>query len=509
MLAKIRSSSWQRFATLFDNTSMIYLLAVTILAALVALGLWRRYLTTISDVPGPVLASVSRAWYLWRLVRGDIDTHCIALHEKHGPFVRISHDEISVCHPEAIRQVLLSPLPKAEWYEIMSLPDARYQTPMSATDPKEQVRRSKNLAAGFALSHVIKSEPYIDGCIRLLKTRLLESARSEKQVHLDEWFNYMAFDIIGEVIFSQRFGFLEAGKDLGGSIANSRLLVPYVTMAGFFQTFHRLTVGNPRITDWNLMPTQHILDTTLRAIEARKKNPDVREDVLSLWMRQHESHPERLSEKELHGCVNMTVGAASDTVSASLQSFFYHLIRHPQHLATAKQEIADANLTEDIVAYANASKLPFLQACLKEGWRMFPPVPFGLARVVPTGGVTISGRYFEPGTKLSVNPRVIHYSRELFGQDACTYNPHRWIGPQAKDIEKYFIAFGAGYNSCQGRNIAQLEIFKAAATLLRDLDFKQVDPAQEWKYEASFAAVPHGWPCYVSESLTAVSERKD
>lgn len=246
----------------------------------------------------------------------------------------------------------------------MSLPDARYQTPMSATDPKEQVRRTKNLAAGFALSHVIKSEPYIDDCIRLLKARLLGFAGSGTPVHLDEWFNYMAFDVIGDVVFSQRFGFLEAGADLGGSIANSRLLVPYVTMAGFFRTLHRLTVGNPLITDWNLMPTQHILDTTLRALEARKKNPDVREDVLALWLRQRERFPEKLSEKELHGCVNMTVGAASDTVSVSLQSFFYHLIRHPRHLATAKQEIADANLGDEVVSYADAAKLPFLQACV-------------------------------------------------------------------------------------------------------------------------------------------------
>ncbi|KAF2633782.1 cytochrome P450 [Macroventuria anomochaeta] len=240
---------------------------------------------------------------------------------------------------------------------------------MSATDPKEQVRRTKNLAAGFALSHVIKSEAYIDDCIHRLKERLVVFARSEEPVHLDEWFNYIAFDVIGEVVF------LEADKDLSGSIANPRLLVPYVMIAGFFRTFHRLTVGNPFITEYNLMPTQNILDTTLRATEARKKNP-----------------------------------------------------------------------------------------------------------------------------YLSVNPRVVHYSRELYGEDPGVYNPYRWNGPQAKDIEKYFVAFGAGYNSCQGRSIAQLEIFKAAATLLGDFDFKQVNPVQKWKYEASFAALPPERPCYVSET---------
>ncbi|UPX14463.1 uncharacterized protein EKO05_0004943 [Ascochyta rabiei] len=245
----------------------------------------------------------------------------------------------------------------------MSLPDTRYQTPMSATDPKEQARRMKNLAAGFALSHVVASEPYVDECIRLLKKRILSFAKPGAPVHLDQWFNYMAFDVIAEIHFSRQFGFLETGKDLGGSIANSRLLVPYVTMVGFFRTLHRPTVGNPLITDWNPMLTQHILDTTLSAIKARQKNPDVREDVLLLWLKQHERYPEKLSEKELHGCVNMSVGDASDTVSASLQSFFYLLIQNPQHLAVAKQEIADANLTSEIVSDADASRLPFLQAC--------------------------------------------------------------------------------------------------------------------------------------------------
>lgn len=102
--------------------------AAVALVIVLAFAAQRRYLTSIADIPGPLLASISRAWHLWRLIKGDIDRHCIALHEQHGtygtsickvvtlsitgPFVRISHDEISVSHPEAIRQILLNPLPK-------------------------------------------------------------------------------------------------------------------------------------------------------------------------------------------------------------------------------------------------------------------------------------------------------------------------------------------------------------------------------------------------------------
>lgn len=57
---------------------------------IVVLGLWRRYVSDIADIPGPVLASVSRLWNLWRLVRGDIDQRCIALHERHGIYIIIT-----------------------------------------------------------------------------------------------------------------------------------------------------------------------------------------------------------------------------------------------------------------------------------------------------------------------------------------------------------------------------------------------------------------------------------
>ncbi|KAF2679667.1 cytochrome P450 [Lentithecium fluviatile CBS 122367] len=478
---------------------MLYLIPFVGAATVLFVVFRRRYLSSISDIPGPFLASFSVAWQLWRIIKGDIDRQCSKLHEKYGHFVRISHEEVSVCHPDAIRQILLNPLHKSEWYSVVALPDQRFQTPMSTLDPKTHAQRSRNLAAGFAMTHVMKSEPYVDDAIRLLKSRFSEFSDRKSVIHLDHWFNYLAFDILGEIVFSQAFGFLEAGQDLGGSIANSKALTLYVTLAGFFQSIHRLTLGNPIISDRKLMPTQHIFDTTLRAIDNRQKNTQVRKDILSLWMKQREESPEKFSEKELYGCVNMTVGAGADTVSASLQSFFYHLTRYPQHLAKVKKEISDAGLTDDVISYTDAANLPFLQACIKEAWRMFPPVPFALARVVPASGVTIEGHYFHPGTKLSVNPHVIHYSRELFGDDAAEYNPERWLGPRAKEMDRQFIAFGAGFNSCQGRNIAQLEIYKATATIVRDFDFKQVDPKQDWKYDAYFTATPYGWPCYVQK----------
>lgn len=42
-------------------------------------------------------------------------------------------------------------------------------------------------------------------------------------------------------------------------------------------------------------------------------------------------------------------------------------------------------------------------------------------------------------THLSVNPWVIHRSTEMFGADANTFNPQRWLEPRAKDMEKFMV----------------------------------------------------------------------
>lgn len=65
-----------------------------------------------------------------------------------------------------------------------------------------------------------------------------------------------------------------------------------------------------------------------------------------------------------------------------------------------------------------------------------------------------------------------------------------------------FAQFGAGYNSCPGRNLANLEVSKVTATLVRDFDTRQVDPKQKWSFKSHFTAVPYGWPCYVERRDT-------
>lgn len=72
----------------------------------------RRYFSPLSHIPGPFLASFSRLWHMRYIIRGDQQIVLAKAHDQYGPFVRIAHDEVSVCHENAVKSLFIAPLHK-------------------------------------------------------------------------------------------------------------------------------------------------------------------------------------------------------------------------------------------------------------------------------------------------------------------------------------------------------------------------------------------------------------
>ncbi|SLM34900.1 benzoate 4-monooxygenase cytochrome p450 [Lasallia pustulata] len=232
----------------------------------------------------------------------------------------------------------------------------------------------------------------------------------------------------------------------------------------------------------------HIFDTSRRAIRSRSviqasKEKPTEDDMLDRWLRTKQEHPEsHYDEMEIETAGTSAIGAGADTTSAALQAFFYHLLRSPEHLDRLRQEIDTAQSQgklSKIVSYEDVQELPFLRACVQETYRMHPSVSFPLPRVVQKGGLTVDGRHFAEGTSLCIHPWVIHRSEKAFDSDAKKFNPTRWLGPKAKALQRYMVHWGKGYNMCPGQHLADIEITKITATLIRDYDFELVNPEQE------------------------------
>lgn len=240
---------------------------------------------------------------------------------------------------------------------------------MSELDPQEHIRKQRNIASGYALSNIIQHEPYFDKVLRLLTTRLDDFCTAKSTVELDRWITFFAFDAVGEVIFSKSFGFLEQGKDVRDAIQNQRLLAPYAAFMGYYCWFHELTLGNPLLSRLGIQPSSHVFDTCTAAIEARKKNPEKRVDMMQKWLDTRAKYPDRMEEVEIFSTAVGTLGAGGDTVSATIQALFYHMIRHPKLMSRLQEELDGAHARgelSEIVQFSEAQNLPFLQACVRQ-----------------------------------------------------------------------------------------------------------------------------------------------
>jgi cytochrome P450 len=201
-------------------------------------------------------------------------------------------------------------------------------------------------------------------------------------------------------------------------------------------------------------------------------------DLLAKFLRAKKEHPETVDDRAVLGLTLSMVNAGSDTTATSLAATFYHLLKNPDIMRTLVSELDayfllsptnkyPSALQDCITTFADAQKLPYLDACIKETFRLHPALGGQLSeRIVPPSGATISGSFIP----VSCSSWLVHRHKPTFGDDAELYRPQRWLqssSEQLSAMNRALLTFGAGPNTCVGKNIALLEMYKLVPSVLR------------------------------------------
>lgn len=90
-----------------------------------------------------------------------------------------------------------------------------------------QFRRCVNGA--FAMSQLVQYEPFVDSTTKLfLKRTEALFAGNETGCDLTRWLQFYAFDVIGEITYTKRHGFIEKNEDIEGIVDYLGKLFLYV-----------------------------------------------------------------------------------------------------------------------------------------------------------------------------------------------------------------------------------------------------------------------------------------
>lgn len=153
------------------------------------------------------------------------------------------------------------------------------------------------------------------------------------------------------------------------------------------------------------------------------------------------------------------------------------LLRRPELMESARAEIAKVIGFEREVRESDISRLPFLQAVLKETLRLHPPLPFLLPHKAEAS-VDINGYMVPKNTQVIVNVWAIGRDERVW-ENPDRFAPERFMGG-ASEIDIFgqhfeLTPFGSGRRVCPGLPLGVRMVQLMLASLIQSFEWSLPD----------------------------------
>ncbi|CCO37271.1 Benzoate 4-monooxygenase [Rhizoctonia solani AG-1 IB] len=460
---------------------------------------------------GPWLGSLTNWWLSRDFSSGHHCDTLVQLHEKYGKFVRIGPNHISISDPDALEAVYghSNGLLKSDFYDAFNPGSER--DAFNVRDRADHTVKHKRIANIFSPQNILAFEP------RSLKGISGFNWKAEDNravINCPPQFSYLNFDIISDLALGVAFGMIDRQQDsaptsLSSSTkANVKNINPVrlnatggqgATALGPYPPWaQKLLLFCTPFNIPSLISLYGFRKTASAAVDARVArmekeglgNQERGADLLDKLFEIKNADGSRLSRQEIDAQAFVVLSAGSDTTSNSLSGLCYYIASNPFAKKKLQEELDSvllfAETNEDQPGYAipnyeDIKNLPYLNACVKEGLRLYSTVGIGLPRVVPEGKtLTVSGETFNAGSVVSVPTYLTHRS-SVWGPDAEKYRPERWLEDTSGSLNKYFGAFSLGPRACLGRNLANMNLLLIAATFFHRYDVELASPTTKLK----------------------------
>lgn len=237
-----------------------------------------------------------------------------------------------------------------------------------------------------------------------------------------------------------------------------------------------------KIADWiptpgNLRYTRGVrmLDGLVaRVLAERRANPGDRGDLLSMLLAARDDDGKPMSDRQLRDETITLFLAGHETTAIALSWTLFLLARHPEAEARLRAELA--TLGGRLPGAADLPRLPFTEAVVKEGLRLYPPA-YVIGREA-VGDCELGGFRCPAGTTIYFAPWVLHRDARHFPEPE-RFRPERWLASDgsAARLPKYaYIPFGGGPRICIGERFAMMEGVLVLATLLSRVRLEMAGP---------------------------------
>ncbi|XP_030372063.1 cytochrome P450 4d1-like [Scaptodrosophila lebanonensis] len=182
-----------------------------------------------------------------------------------------------------------------------------------------------------------------------------------------------------------------------------------------------------------------------------------------------EVNGEPLGNLDIREEVDTFIFEGYETTATALQFLFYNLATHAECQQRCYEELIEV-FGHDPVHFEGLKNLRYIELCIKESLRLYPPVPAFARKVVKQ--CQLNGLTVPAGTNITVLPMYIGRLPEHF-EEPDLFRPERFAAQSAGNTSNpfAFVPFSAGARNCVGQKFAMLEMKTVLVHVLRRFEF--------------------------------------
>ncbi|KAL4804208.1 cytochrome P450 [Aspergillus unguis] len=476
----------QSILSLSINASTLALGIVGYTSALVAYRLW---FSPLSKFPGSPLAKATfwyEFYYDW-IKPGQYYLKIREMHQTYGPVIQITPEEIHVLDPAHYPRIFVTGgVRKSDSYKrfFRGTPFEGYTSMIRKHDTYRLMRDP--MQRFFSTSSIKQVEGVVVSRIKTFRERLAEYEDTGVPVNLSFALMSLSSDVMSAVVCETPTNYL-ADKKFNAAWFKARrkgvIAVPLFSRLPWpvrplvLRTLELVSSYLPSSKQYEL-PGQKTLNAQMRP------SSDVKFDGTD----RTKTTKQRLGEDTYSRAGELIQQAAIDIPSYVLQAIVTYLALDEERCRTLRTELAafmknshDSNELDRSWQSARG-RLPYLEACIKEGLRLNAGVLRRSVRVSPDAALQLDGWTIPKGTPVGMSTYWMHMDPELF-PDPHTFIPERWLHADRNQCTpQYFVPFGKGSRDCLGQSLAQMyihyvliELFRPGAPTLQPFETDESD----------------------------------
>ncbi|XP_031123899.1 cytochrome P450 76C4-like [Ipomoea triloba] len=204
-------------------------------------------------------------------------------------------------------------------------------------------------------------------------------------------------------------------------------------------------------------------------------NGDEKKDFLQILLELKERDDARrsLDFQAIKAMLLDIVIGGTDTTATMVEWVMTTLLDNPEIMKKVQKELEEIVGIINIVEEFHLPKLSYLDAVVKETFRLYPALPLLVPRC-PTNTTQVGGYTIPKGTRVLLNIYAIHRDPQLW-DNPLEFRPERFLdqtsGLDYTGNDHRFLPFGSGRRICAGIPLAEKMLIYILSSLLHSFDW--------------------------------------